>query len=146
MTGKTLDMYFTKGDLEAIAEQVTKQEETTCAEIGVHVAENCDEAPREYAERKFLQAGLDKTEERTGVLITLVLDRRAIEIVADDGIDEKVSQQTWDAIVQDLSADFREGRYLEGLTRAITNVGSVCKDHFPIKDGDRNELSNEVIE
>jgi len=47
------------------------------------------------AMRQFFAQGLDKTEHRTGVLIFASVAERYAEIVADAGINEKVTPQVW---------------------------------------------------
>jgi hypothetical protein len=49
--------------------------------------------------------GLDKTEHRTGVLIFASTAERYAEIVADAGINEKVTADVWDDAVNALVVD-----------------------------------------
>src|SRR6202011_5410750 len=51
------------------------------------------------AMRQFFAQGLDKTEHRTGVLIFASAAERYAEIVADAGINEKVTPQVWDEAI-----------------------------------------------
>src|SRR6188768_1636540 len=55
------------------------------------------------------------TEENTGVLLYLQLIDRDIEIVADRGINARVTQDEWNAICQRMETAFREGRFEEGV-------------------------------
>src|SRR6266403_6383203 len=61
---------------------------------------------RAHAEamRQFFAQGLDRTENRTGVLIFASAAERYAEIVADAGINAKVTQQVWEAAIGALIA------------------------------------------
>lgn len=148
MAGKdTIKKFFSDEDLQAITDATTEAESQTCAEIRVMIVPTVGEDvdTREFAEQQFLGHGLHKTDGSTGVLLMLALDDRKIEVVADDGIDAKVDQSTWDGIVSGLSDQFRSGDYLGGIKQALKEVASVCTEHFPIGEGDRNELDNAPI-
>jgi len=40
----------------------------------------------------------------------------------------------------------REGRVAEGMVAAIGKVGEVLAEHFPLGEGDTNELPDRLIE
>jgi putative membrane protein len=40
----------------------------------------------------------------------------------------------------------REGRVAEGMIAAIDKVGAVLAEHFPLAEGDTNELPDRLIE
>jgi uncharacterized membrane protein len=84
------------------------------------------------------------TEHNNGVLIYLLLAEHAIEIVADRGVNRRVPQAHWDALVQGMSGDFRAGRFEEGLSQAVDAVGAMLQQHFPLAPGQANpnELSD----
>ena len=74
------------------------------------------------AMRQFLAQGMQKTAGRTGVLIFAAEAERYVEIIADGGINAKVTQEVWDAAVASLIAaikDGRAGRRLRGGDRAM---------------------------
>jgi putative membrane protein len=100
---------------------------------------------RALAIQQFLAHGLHTTEARTGALVFVSLAERHAEIVADTGIASRVDQQTWDEAMERLVVEVRSGRLADGLIAAIERVGAVLAVHFPRRDGDRNELRNEVV-
>ena len=85
------------------------------------------------------------TEHNNGVLIYLLLAERAIEIVADRGLNARVSADEWQAMARRMGAAFKEARYEDGLTQALAEVSAVLVQHFPLRAGEqhRNELPNE---
>ncbi|MGS0758670.1 TPM domain-containing protein, partial [Roseateles sp. GG27B] len=58
------------------------------------------------------------TEANNGVLIYLLLADHAIEIVADRGLNSRVSAAQWQAIIDSLRQDLRAGRHEAGLSTA----------------------------
>src|SRR6202020_824420 len=64
-----------------------------------------DQPPRERALDIFSQLRIWDTIHNNGVLIYLLLADRAVEIVADRGIDAKVGAATWEEICKAMEAD-----------------------------------------
>lgn len=92
----------------------------------------------------FGEAGLFDTKDRTGILIFISLREKRVELLADKGINDKVSKETWSDIVEDLVADIKEGEMVDGLVKAVENCGERLIEHFPIEPDDVNELSDDV--
>lgn len=144
-----IDKYFSKDDLKKIAEACGKAEEKTAGEVRVSIF---SKRPRklknlslkEVAQAEFFRLGMDKTRDKTGILLLIILAERKFQILADRGIDAKVEQQTWDELADTLSEYFKNGKYLEGVQHCVRRMGAILTQHFPIKSDDTNELSNEV--
>ena len=98
------------------------------------------------AVRQFLAHNVHVTEQRTGVLIFVSLAERYAEIVADSGIDAKVGETEWDAIVARLVAAAAADRLPEGLADAIDRAGALLAQHFPGGVSNPNELDDHVVE
>lgn len=78
------------------------------------------------------------TEHNNGVLIYLLLAERAIEIVADRGINRHLSPQQWQGMISRMRNAFREGQFEEGLTLALEEISAVLVQHFPLEAGATN--------
>lgn len=87
------------------------------------------------------------TAQNNGVLIYLLLAERAIEIVADRGLNDKVSAQTWQTLVAGMRGAFQRGEFDVGLGLAIKQVSSLLSSHFPLAAGEANpnELPDEPV-
>src|SRR5262249_6109977 len=88
---------------------------------------------RAHAEamHQFLAHGIHLTEQRTGVLIFASVAERYAEIVADSGINSKVSPEVWaDAIGAMISA-IKDGRPGDGFVAAVGLCGTELARHFP---------------
>lgn len=96
--------------------------------------------PRERAMEVFALLRVWDTEDNCGVLLYLLLADRAVEIVADRGIHRRVGDAQWQAICSALEADFRAGRYADGVVRAVARMAAVLAEHFPGEATGSNEL------
>jgi putative membrane protein len=95
---------------------------------------------------QFFAHGLDKTSQRTGVLIFAAAAERYAEIVADAGINEKVSPEVWDDAIAALTTAIGDGRPGDGFIAAIEKCGAVLAEHFPPGALQRDELPDKLIE
>ena len=102
---------------------------------------------RQRAVMLFSKLRVWDTERNNGVLIYLQLAERAIEIVADRGLSQHVSDAQWQAMVVRMSANFAALRFEDGLTHALEEVSALLVAHFPLMaDGQRaDELPNEPM-
>lgn len=97
---------------------------------------------RERAVMMFGKLRVWDTRHNNGVLIYLLLAEHAIELVADRGINQCVSQAEWQSMVQRLSKNLHARRFEDGLTQALEEVSALLVQHFPQQAGevDHNEL------
>jgi putative membrane protein len=98
------------------------------------------------AMRQFFAQGIDKTEHRTGVLIFASAAERYVEVIADAGINDKVSATVWDNAVQALVAAIKTGHPGDGFVAAIEQCGAVLAAHFPPGALKRDELPDKLLE
>ena len=98
--------------------------------------------PRDRAVALFGKLGVWDTEANSGVLIYLLLAERAIEIVADRGLNRHVDAAAWAAIAAQMREAFRQGDFEAGLAAAIDSVDALLVRHVPLQAGrvDINEL------
>jgi uncharacterized membrane protein YgcG len=97
-----------------------------------------DATPRERAITLFGKLRVWDTEHNNGVLIYLLLAERAIEIVADRGLAHHVASEQWRQLTRGMSADFKAGRFEQGLVAAVDAVGDLLQRHFALRAGERN--------
>lgn len=103
------------------------------------------QSARDRAVEVFSQMRVWDTEHNNGVLIYLLLADRSVEIVADRGIHAKVGASEWDAICREMEATFRRGEYQHGLIDGILAISQHLRQHFPVRDSGKNELSNKPV-
>ena len=102
-------------------------------------------AVRTVALASFADLGLHYTQNHTGILILISLLEHRVEVLADRGINQKVSAGTWDEIVHLISAGIRSGQACDAFCRAIERCGDILAQHFPRQADDRDELPNQLV-
>lgn len=100
---------------------------------------------REQALISFVEHGIYRTREGTGILILISLFEHRVFVLADKGINDQVPPATWDEVVTTITTGLREGRACDALCSAITRCGDLLSGHFPRRDDDRNELPNFIV-
>ena len=79
-------------------------------------------------------------------LIYLLLADRDVEIVADRGLNEKITSAQWESICQRMELAFVQQQFEAGVIEGIHCISTHLNEHFPC-DGfvKKNELSNKPI-
>lgn len=102
--------------------------------------------PRERAVALFAQLHIWDTEHNNGVLIYVLRADRAVEIIADRGIDARVSPAEWQSVCREVETHYRAGRFAEGSLAAIAGVAALLERHFPVlRSAPANELPNQPV-
>jgi uncharacterized membrane protein len=143
--------FLTKPQLQSLAMVIAEAEKSTSGEIRVVIKHRRKWNERklslhELALKEFYSLSMQNTRDHTGVLILLLISNRKFQIVADEGINSKVKEGTWDQIAGAMSGYFKDRRYFDGIAETVKSVGAELAKHFPSKSDDTNELSNEIIE
>jgi len=136
--------FFTQTEQQQIVEAINQAELNTSGEIRLHIEPNCEGDSYDRALHIFGSLNMHATKLNNGVLFYVAYDSKKFAILGDSGIHQKVSQSFWDAEKELLLAHFKEGKYVEGLIKAIGDAGDKLKKYFPYQNTDSNELSNDV--
>ena len=135
-------MNFSKEDEAKIVAAICEAESKTSGEIRVHVAKQIKKSVYAEACATFEKLGMTKTQERNGILIFLVSDRKEFSIIGDLGIHQKVGGEFWDHIRNAIQDDFKKGEFAKGLVEGVLACGEALSKYFPYQSNDQNELSD----
>ena len=136
--------FFSKEEKERIKSAVKEAELNTSGEIRVHMDNRCKEDVMDRAAWWFAKLDMQKTEQRNGVLFYLAVKDKKFAILGDAGINAVSPDNFWDSIKGKMADRFAEGKFAEGLQEGILLAGQALKENFPHKEGDVNELSDEI--
>ena len=142
--GSTAQDFFSGEEQQAIKLAIENAELDTSGEIRVHIENTVSGDVLDRTAFLFTRLGMDKTARRNGVLIYLAVKNRRFAIIGDAGINKVVPENFWDDIKSQMLLHFRQGKFADGLVRAINLAGIQLKKHFPYQHGDVNELTNEI--
>jgi len=145
-----LNKYFSDGDLNKIKEEVSKIELSTSGEIRLSLREKRSfweklYRPHELAVKDFEKLGIANTKFKTGLLVFVIFDERYYDILADEGIYQKIPDSVWNSLEEKLKEEFRSGAYAKGILHILGGIGEVLRKEFPREAGDLNELPDEVV-
>ena len=100
---------------------------------------------RDRALAAFYEKGLYKTRDESGVLFFISLFERKVWVLADRGIYARIPQETLQAFAGDIALGMKSGNAAVVLCRQIRAAGAILAAHFPVRPGDSNELTDEVM-
>ena len=103
-----------------------------------------DQKVQERATRYFMESGVYNTKDRTGILIFISIMERRVELLADSGINEKISPEKWQNIVDNIIKGIKHKDIASHLTESINKCGDLLAEHFPIQADDKNELTDDI--
>lgn len=127
-----------------VVDAVKLAERDTSGEIRIHIDGECRTTPLKRAEEVFYRLGMQHTAQRNGVLIYLANESKVFAIIGDKGINDRVPEHFWEDVLENMGRNFRDGRFTEGLTEAVTAVGQKLKAYFPYSSDDINEQPDEI--
>ncbi len=143
---------FPRSALEAIEQTIKASETSHDGEIRFAVEGALDGWPlfkdqtaRERAIDLFAQLRVWDTQHNSGLLIYLLLADRAVEIVADRGINAKVDAQQWSTICHQMETAFRQSNYQGGVVTGVQAVTRHLVQHFPADGRSGNELPDKPL-
>jgi uncharacterized membrane protein len=132
--------------LEAIERAVTESEMSHSGEIRVAIEAGLEpgeimggKTPRQRALEVFAALGVWDTEANNGVLIYVLLADRDVEIVADRGLNGRVSEAEWSHVCSTMEERFRAGQYEQAVVEGVREAGELLARHFPSLPGGRDE-------
>lgn len=148
--------FLTIDQRNEIADAIAKAETMTSGEIRVLVVAASSvmpkfskrdqrEALRRRAVREFSKLGIHNTRDRTGVLLMVSIEERMVQILAGNGINSVVPENTWPSMVHCITEGIKEGDHVQGILMAVADIGKMLSEKFPVKSDDTNELSNAVV-
>jgi len=94
------------------------------------------------AAEAFLDEQVFATRERTGVLIFVALFEHRVRVLADQGIDERVADESWDEITGELALGIRRGRPAAALIQAVERCATLLEAHGVRAADQENQLPN----
>ncbi|VVD84161.1 hypothetical protein PIN31009_01280 [Pandoraea iniqua] len=90
---------------------------------------------RQRALQLFRQLGIAHTGDRTGILLYINIADHDIELIADKAVNALVAPRTWDTVVAQMSAGFRDDQYVPSVLDALNTLRGIAREHLPAHAG-----------
>jgi uncharacterized membrane protein len=152
MTRGQVRRAFPQSTLTMIEKAITASETAHIGEIRFAVEGALDDLPlfkgqsaRERAIEVFSKLRVWDTQHNNGLLIYVLLADRAVEIVADRGIQAKVGSQEWSKVCRQMETAFKRSNYEGGVIGGVQSVMQHLVEHFPADGGIGNELPDKPV-
>ena len=147
-----LNRRFPAPTLKAIETAVGASEKRHRAEIRFAVEVALDvrslwrvRTVRDRALEVFAELGVWGTDERNGVLIYVLLAERHVEIVADHGLNGRVSEAEWREVCALIEREFAASRWRDGALHGIEAATQLLAREFPATGANRNEQPDKPV-
>ena len=144
--------HFPKRVLKAIEAAVTEQEKRHSGELRFVVEGGLPigglargQRSRARAVELFGALRVWDTGHNSGVLIYVLLADRAVEILADRGIQAQVGNQKWEGICAQMRSGFTAGDFQGGSVAGILAISNLLAQHFPTSAENPNELPDRPV-
>lgn len=96
------------------------------------------------ARQQFLAQGLHHTRDRLGVLIFVSEAERYVEILVDQGVAARISDESWQQMVSAFTQSVKQGATEAGFSACVRQVGELLIATFPAT-APQNELPNRLV-
>lgn len=146
-----INKYFTGDQLKDIQSAIDRAERSTVGEIILSLHEKRSWLEKlytqhEFAMKDFRKLGVANTKDRAGVMIFIIFDEHYYDIIADEGLFVKISDDKWNEMEEALKKDFQAGDYFTGLLALIIKMEEILCKEFPCRADSQNddEISDEI--
>ncbi|GAB2517537.1 TPM domain-containing protein [Microbulbifer agarilyticus] len=96
------------------------------------------------ARRQFLEHELHSTKDRLGLLIFVSQAEHYVEILADRGLAEQITNEAWQEIVENFIREVRRGKTGEAFVHCVEKCGELLEEAAPATVI-KNELPNHLV-
>lgn len=98
----------------------------------------------QYARALFLERGMFQTRQRTGILVLISLFEGEAAILADDGVQQHMTEGQIEAIVEQMTPLLRKGLVVEAARGALTALASRLQGKLERRPA--NELADALVQ
>ncbi len=102
------------------------------------------EKVKQRANRYFTESGIGHTKNRSGILIFISYMEHRVELVADSGIDAKISQEKWNAVISHILEGLENRKLVDHLCYSIQQCGLMLATYFPVREDNVNEVEDDI--
>ncbi|WHI52549.1 hypothetical protein P3339_07225 [Microbulbifer sp. MLAF003] len=96
------------------------------------------------ARRQFLEQELHSTKGRLGLLIFVCEAEHYVEILADRGLAQHITNDNWQVIIESFIQEIKRGKAGEALLSCIAQCGELLREAAP-RSAVKDELPNHLV-
>ena len=130
---------------DTIVKAISEAEKHTSGEIRVYVSRRYQPDGLAAARARFHRLRMHEKHGRNAVLIYVAPVAQTFAVLGDKAAHEKFREGFWHEVREAMGADFKAGRFSEGILRAVQLVGEELRRHFPRRPDGGNGLPDKII-
>ena len=139
------DAFLQALDDDRIVTAILDAENRSRGEIRVHVTYQSPADVEAAARAQFGKLDMTRTALRNAILIYVAPHSQTFAVIGDAGIHACCGQTLWTDVAAAMEADFRAGRFTDGIVEGVKEAGDALARYFPRAGAtDVNELPNAV--
>ena len=101
----------------------------------------------QYAQAMFLDAGLQRTPRRDGILLLVALFEHEVVVLADLGVRDRIGPAGLDAVIAAVTATLKRGQVKEALLDGLARLEeTLAARGFRAQPGEPNEVAAALIQ
>ena len=132
-------------DKKLLVSLVKSTEENTSCEIKIHINDFCKGDALVKAIELIAKLGLDRTKNRTGIILYLAVKDKKFAIAGDVGIHKALPNNSWHDLKDEAISFFKDEKYMEGFVHCLQKLSMIVKATFPENKIDNvNEISDDI--
>ena len=132
-------------DEQKVLDAIAAAERKSSGEIRIYVSNENIVEPLAAAQTQFARLGMDKTNQRNGVLLYFAPRTQQFALVGDTSINEKCGDGFWREITTAMTALLKNGQFTAAVVEAVNKAGDALARHFPRDPNDANELPDKIV-
>ncbi|WP_299534252.1 TPM domain-containing protein [uncultured Herbaspirillum sp.] len=151
MTRAAARRIFPSSTLKAIQASIGEGERRHRAQVRLIVEASLSlgavrrgESARQRAHELFSHYRIWDTEENCGVLVYLNLADRKVEIVADRGINARITREQWQQVCRQMTSGYAQGDYEASTLQALAILHALLESVLPRGDDGSGKATNEL--
>lgn len=134
-----------KREVEVLEMKLAAAETLTSAELKIIIIPSAYFGLKRAAKRLFRKHKLHDTKQRNAVLFLIAKKDREFLVYGDEGISQKVKDDFWLLLRNQMELGFKTGSLKNVLSEAMHTMAAELSSHFPAAENNENEISNEII-
>lgn len=95
--------------------------------------------------RHFTESGVYCTSNHSGIMIFVSYFERQVRIVADSGISEKIGQDLWNLVADEMAESLSKGNAKDAFLNAVNRCGDLLAENYPVEGKKENQLADGLV-
>ena len=130
---------FSELEEQRVVRAIATAEGGERGEVQVGMEKRCGGGAVVRAKALYKLAGLEGTEDDTGVLLYIASESRVSAVYCGAGVHARSEASFWQGVSDRVAAGYRSGKPVDGICDALGHIGDLLRTLLPGRDAAGNE-------